>query len=488
MTMRTVSLKTKINGIMVLSIILLTALWGTIYLRDQVAESKKEERGFIADIVKSASDMAAMLPSHFADNDFTFMHALAAHYQEHAYHVYVCIVDTRNRIMAQSGGMEVGGTLELPAPYATEAIGDGTVRRYIKAGKEYIDVSCPIKAGDLVLGAVRIGLNTDWMSQEKKRLERTIMKFLAASVVIILSGILVSSWVVSKIVVPILLLKQAAEKVGTGDYGQSVEVRSADEVGILAGSFNKMVEDLKRSRAQVAERNAELTTLNGQLRNLSAHLQNAREDERTRIAREIHDELGQLMTALKLELSMLGKKLPKDQGPLAQKIESMTEIIDSTIQTVKRIATDLRPGMLDHLGLSEAIGWQAKEFEKRTGIRCAVACEPEEIVLDRNRSTTLFRVFQETLTNVARHARASKVDVLLKRQAGEIHLRISDDGKGITGEQLADMRSLGLIGMRERVHYWGGLLTIQGTSGEGTTVVVRLPCDSGAEPREMERG
>lgn len=486
--MRTVSLKTKINGIILLTIILLTTLWGIVYLKDQVAETKKQEDRFMAESVKSASDMAAMLLPHLVDNDFTSMHELVSHYQKHAYHVYVSIVDAQNRIMAQSGGMDLGSTLELPAPYETNTIGDGTARRYIKAGKEYFDISYPIQAGDLVLGSVRIGLNADWLREGRSRLRKTIIVFLAASVMIIMSGILASSWVVNKVVMPLLLLKQAADKIGTGDYDQSVKVRSTDEVGKLARSFNKMVEDLKSARAQVGERNAELTTLNEQLRNLSVHLQNVREDERTRIAREIHDELGQLMTALKLELSLLGKKIQEDQIPLTDKIESMAEIIDTSIQTVKRISTDLRPGILDHLGLAEAVKWQAKEFEKRTGIRCDVAFEPEEIVLDRNRSTTLFRVFQEALTNVARHSKASKVGVFLKRQADEIHFQISDDGKGITKDQLSDMKSLGLIGMRERVRYWGGMLTIQGTCAKGTTVIVRIPCDSVAEMQEREQG
>jgi len=231
----------------------------------------------------------------------------------------------------------------------------------------------------------------------------------------------------------------------------------------------------------VHERTAELTTVNKQLRNLSIHLQNVREQERTTIAREIHDELGQTLTALKMELSVLRKKLPRDQAPVIARAESMAELVESTIQSVKRISADLRPGILDHLGLTAAIEWQAQEFEKRSGISCDIRCEPEEIILDRDRTTTVFRIFQETLTNVARHARATKVFVQLKASRDIIELRVRDNGKGIAEKKKSHPMSLGLIGIRERVNYWGGSLAIQGTRNKGTTVTARIRLDSRRE-------
>jgi signal transduction histidine kinase len=217
--------------------------------------------------------------------------------------------------------------------------------------------------------------------------------------------------------------------------------------------------------------------VNEQLRNLSVYLQNARENERTMIAREIHDELGQSLTALKIDLSLLVKRLPANQKPVMEKAESMAELIETTIQSVKRISTDLRPGVLDHLGLTAAIEWQAEEFEKRTGIHCAVFFEPEEITLDKDRTTTVFRIFQETLTNVARHAKALDVSVVLKKLPDSLMLQVKDNGKGISEKHLSDPKSLGLIGIRERVYYWGGSLTISGPQNEGTTVTVQLPLD-----------
>ncbi len=231
----------------------------------------------------------------------------------------------------------------------------------------------------------------------------------------------------------------------------------------------------------VEERTAELSSVNEQLRNLSVYLQNARENERTMIAREVHDELGQSLTALKIDLALLTKRLPADQRAVMEKAESMAQLIETTMQSVKKISTDLRPGILDHLGLTAAIEWQAEEFEKRTGIPCTAVFEPEEIALDKDRTTTVFRIFQETLTNIARHAEATEVSVLLKKRSDRLMLQVTDDGKGISEKHVSDPKSLGLIGIRERVHYWGGSLTINGINNRGTTVTVQLPLENKSE-------
>jgi signal transduction histidine kinase len=219
--------------------------------------------------------------------------------------------------------------------------------------------------------------------------------------------------------------------------------------------------------------------MNDQLRNLSLHLEKAREDERTRIAREIHDDLGQSLTALKISLSILKKKLPEDQKTVIEKAKSMDDLVEASIQSVKRISTDLRPALLDHLGLTSAIQWQADEFGKRTGIPCTVVFDPEQLSLDRDRTTTVFRIFQETLTNAARHANATKLSVLLRIQGADLELQVEDNGRGITEHAISDPKSLGLIGIRERVNTWGGSLAISGSRNKGTTVTVRIPLEGG---------
>jgi len=227
----------------------------------------------------------------------------------------------------------------------------------------------------------------------------------------------------------------------------------------------------------VHERTAELRMINEQLSMFSSYLQEAREKERTAIAREIHDELGQALTALKMDLSWLKKRLPKNQKSLFEKEASMSELVESTIQTVKKISSELRPGILDHLGLTAAIEWQAEEFQKRTGIPCSVSIVPEEIVPDKDRSTTIFRIFQETLTNITRHAKATKVSVKLEKEDSRLVLEVRDNGKGITEKQLSDSKSLGLMGIRERAASWGGHVNMKGVRNKGTTVSVHIPLE-----------
>ena len=215
-----------------------------------------------------------------------------------------------------------------------------------------------------------------------------------------------------------------------------------------------------------------------QLRNLHKHAQDVREGERTRVAREIHDELGQVLTALKMDLSYLSKKFPQETKPLHTKINLMLKFIDMTIQSVKRITMDLRPGLLDHLGLVPAIEWQADEFQKRTGITCEVMVDPEDITLDKDQATTVFRIFQETLTNVARHADASNIKTSLQVKDGILKMIVKDNGKGITKKQIEDSKSFGLMGIRERAYFCGGEVVFTGKKERGTSVIVSMPIDN----------
>jgi signal transduction histidine kinase len=227
-----------------------------------------------------------------------------------------------------------------------------------------------------------------------------------------------------------------------------------------------------------------------QLRQFAAHLQSVREEERTEIAREIHDELGQVLTGLKLDLFWLRRKLPQDQALLIDKIDGMARVLDHTIQGVREIATRLRPSVLD-LGLTAAIEWQLGEFQSRTGNACKVSSCLEEIQLDRQRSTALFRIFQEALTNVARHAKASSVEINLEERGHEVVLQVTDNGAGIEPGRILDPKSLGLLGMRERALLLGGQVTIRRNSGAGTTVTARLPTEArmwpGRDPSEGQR-
>ena len=230
----------------------------------------------------------------------------------------------------------------------------------------------------------------------------------------------------------------------------------------------------------------ELESSHEQFRRLSAHLQSVREEDRVMIAREIHDELGQALTALKMDISWLSRRLPPGNKALIEKAESSMQLIDTTIRTIRRICTELRPEMIDHLGLAAAIEWQAAEFENRTGIKCSVLLEPEELDLGNELAIAVFRVVQEALTNIARYAKATKVDICMVREDGFLTLDVSDNGVGITEEQILGSKSFGLMGIRERMDYFGGVVEITGKSGRGTTIKVRCPLDKHGRDPDMD--
>jgi PAS domain S-box-containing protein len=242
----------------------------------------------------------------------------------------------------------------------------------------------------------------------------------------------------------------------------------------IDGEFNGSVAVIRdiTQRKQVEQK---LRESQKQLRALSVHLQYIREEERKDIAHKIHEELGQLLTAVKIDISWLQKQLLYRNEIPDKKIEGILKLIDMSIQIVKGVSAELRPGLLYELGLLAAIEWQTEEFYKLTGIKCNVTSIPAKIVLEQELAITFFSVFQELLTNIFRHAEATKVDIGLRKQGKKVILTVNDDGRGITEEQINEPHSLGLIGVRERVQYWGGTVTIIRIPGEGTHVTVSIP-------------
>jgi PAS domain S-box-containing protein len=211
------------------------------------------------------------------------------------------------------------------------------------------------------------------------------------------------------------------------------------------------------------------------LRQLSARLQEIREEERMHMAHEIHDELGQRLTVLKMDVSWLGRRVKPEDEPSREKIQSTLHLLDGTIKIVRKIATELRPGILDDLGLIPALEWQSKEFEDRSGIRVHFESNVSEIELPTSVATGLFRIFQESLTNVGRHAQAENIISYLAKDDGWLTLRIEDDGKGFDTASLGSKKTLGIMGMKERTAMIDGEYDIRSTPGEGTIVTVRIP-------------
>ncbi|GAB3467029.1 hypothetical protein GCM10027321_33980 [Massilia terrae] len=226
----------------------------------------------------------------------------------------------------------------------------------------------------------------------------------------------------------------------------------------------------------------ELISSRSRLAQLTDHLERAKEQERTRIAREIHDDLGGNLTAIKMALAMLAARLPQDDA-LADKAAYVDGLVDRTIDAVHRIALDLRPPTLD-LGLSAALEWQAQEFEKQTGIACVFRAPAREIALDPEHASALFRIFQEALTNIAKHADATRVTVSLRRERRKLELCIRDNGRGLAPGDRLKPESFGLRGMHERAEALGGTLTLSAEPGAGTMVTITIRLASRADPAE----
>ncbi|MDI6767303.1 MAG: PAS domain-containing protein [Bacteroidota bacterium] len=251
-------------------------------------------------------------------------------------------------------------------------------------------------------------------------------------------------------------------------------VALAIENAKLYKEVQKHVMDLRREIVARKQAAFEIQKMNKQMRQLAARLQSVREEESTRIAREIHDDLGQALTGLKMDLKWLEKQSPAAQKTIKEKIQSMFQLIDNTIQSVRKISTELRPGVLE-LGLVSAIEWQVKEFQKRTGIKCSFITDKKEIQLTEDQSSNLFRMIQEILTNIIRHANASEVTVNLSCKKKSLLLEVHDNGRGITPEEIENVNSLGLLGLRERTYILGGTIELEGKPGQGTVVKVKVP-------------
>lgn len=278
------------------------------------------------------------------------------------------------------------------------------------------------------------------------------------------------------------LAEAALRKVlaGEGTAALEMPIRSQDGTErTLLWSFSRSSEAEDRSTTIIASGNDITERRQAEearrVRELAAHLQSARENERAHLAREIHDELGQALTGLKFAISSLKRRTGTESAENRDRLAQIEQMIDGTISSVRHLAAALRPQVLDELGLLEAIRWQVREFRKQTGIFCSLELPDEEIDWDADRATAMFRVVQESLTNVARHARAKHVTVRVRRHESHILVEVVDDGRGITEEQLANSRSFGLLGMRERARMFGGTLRILRGDETGTIVTVRMP-------------
>ncbi len=258
-----------------------------------------------------------------------------------------------------------------------------------------------------------------------------------------------------------------------------VNLRSAPQrIGDSLVQWEGIVSNVTQSKLTEAQLRESRT----QLAELSSHLERAKEEERERIARDIHDELGGTLVAIKIEISLLAAKAPADPIQLRERVRAIEGLVDEAISTAGRVARELRPGILKDFGLAAAIECQADDFSQRTGIACDTSGISHDIETDDETSLALFRIFQETLTNVAKHAEAERVEVALAQEGGLIALEIADDGCGLSADDLNKPKSFGLRSIRERLHGLAGTLELTRNSPTGTRVVLRVPLKPGQVP------
>ena len=334
---------------------------------------------------------------------------------------------------------------------------------------------------DKYIAAARPIANTAWLvSVEFPRqsvmatANRFLQRIIIIGAILIVIGIFIS-WLMSRsITKPLNKLTGAASAIAGGDYSATVAVERPDEVGKLSRAFNAMIGQVSRAKEGLEQKIIETAEMNERLRDLSAYLQNVREDERIHIAREMHDELGQMLTGFKMDVSWLKKKLAAGNDPvMIEKLEDMITVVDDAVKFVRKLASELRPSILDDLGLIPALEWHSQEFEKRYTIKTEFYSQLQELDISSVIATGLFRMYQESLTNVARHSNATRVVVNLRMINDEISLSIADNGKGFDTSQ-ANKKTLGLLGMKERAAMIGGNLEIISESGKGTTIAITV--------------
>ena len=279
-----------------------------------------------------------------------------------------------------------------------------------------------------------------------------------------------------------------AESVGFDANGHE-RLFTSNIIGIVVNGYLLRLWGTQRDETERKLAEAQVESARRQMRALVAHLHSLTEKERAEIARELHDVLGQGLAGLRMDVSWLGKRLPNagDEGAraeMAARVDEMAGLLNRMTDAVKNLSTELRPGVLDKFGLAAAVEWQCQEFARRTGLASTCHLPDGELSLSSELSTALFRILQEALTNVARHAAAESVLVRLSVAGGVAALVVRDDGRGVTAGELSAPASLGLLGMRERAEALGGSLLVERCASGGSVVMVSIPLDDGGVGRQ----
>ncbi len=464
-----VSLRHKIMGI-VLGLVVLLGLGVTLQMRAQLSLTMRDElqkRG-----ISIARDVAARSTDYLLTNNDFALHKVVVDALQHNEDVrYVLILDTKGQVVAHS--FAAGFPRDLLRANAVGA-GERDHVEILQTEEGLIwDVGVPIFDGRA--GTVRVGLT---QLQLQRALQATTRRMAEAVAIVSLVGVLAAYGLTAILTRPILDLVQVSRAVGRGDLSRKARSSSQDEIGQLVVSFNEMTTALERSRHEVAAFSRRLIAQNEERQRLLARVISAQEDERKRISRELHDETGQSLTSL-----MVGLKVAEGADTLEDARRSLSQLrtlAARTLEEVHHLALELRPSALDDLGLVAAIRRYVKEYSAQHGI--TVDCEingfegqrlPPEV------ESTVYRIIQEALTNVAKHAQASNVSVVMEHRGSRVVAIVEDDGRGFeVGEQPGSRPregQLGLFGMQERASLVEGKIVVESSPGAGTTVYIEVP-------------
>jgi len=408
---------------------------------------------------KTMSTFAAMLASHseaammFDDAD-AIKKDLAG--LRHFEQIHWAVTINRNAMVAQYGNPP----RDLPRLRADLAAAGGLLDSFTS-----FTLSQPVNSGSLRLGEIII--HADY-NEPNLAVLQIFLSTVVLAVVLLWFGMRLFARVVATVSAPLSELVKISDDVAAqGDMGVRAAIDSPDEVGRLAAAFNRMLD-------AIGKRETALTASRDELRSLGLNLQTLREEERARIAHAIHDELGQQLTGLKLAIARLGQSERLQAGASRNELVQIGRDIDRAVATVRSIAWELRPSILDALGLPAAIEWLAEDFRQRMGIRCMVTVPQTLPRLKQELATDVFRSCQELLTNVMRHAKATRVEIRLEIGEG-LRLEVADNGEGMANAA-AGRDSLGLLGLRERALRWGrSFETGAAGDGRGTRAVLSLP-------------
>ena len=390
------------------------------------------------------------------------------------------LLDREGTILAHDAGTGRIGTPLLPAKRFFAETRSWRSERFVQpAGRPEFFLFEPLSDGGEESGVLALQVSGAALYEPARQALVRQLLMLALVALVSLAGVFFLGDVL--LLSRVKRLVAAATRLGAGDLSaRSGLSRERGELGELAAALDEMAAGLESNEVERNRAAEELRRSNERLRALTSRLETLREEESIRIAREIHDDLGQSLTGLKMDLGALARALPAGAPDAArERIRGMGELVDATVETVRKISGELRPHLLDPLGLVAALEFALDRFGERTGVKTRLDAAAGDEGLDARRATALFRIFQEALTNVARHAGATRVTVTLDAEGDDLVLRVSDDGRGAAPSDLEAPAALGVLGMQERARAAGGSVVVEGESGRGTRVTARVPRGTG---------